>query len=153
MTRHFFPYGIRFRQDRRMELFPAAELLITGRRNRGMPATFHLDSGATVTVLPASDAHALGIPLRHGKKVVIGGISGEPLTGYQQTIGVSFATERRKIPVVFVDRPDVPRILGRDGVFTQFTMVFDEARRRVAFLDASGEREVIDPLFTTEREP
>jgi aspartyl protease len=70
MTRHLFPCGIRFRQDRRVELFPAAELLITGRRNRGIRATFHLDSGATVTVVPASNAHALGIPLHHGKKVV-----------------------------------------------------------------------------------
>ena len=105
MTRHLFPYGIRFRQDRRVELFPAAELLITGRRNRGIRATFHIDSGATVTVLPASDAHALGIPLRQGKQVVIGGISGEPLVGYQHTIGVPFATERINILVMFVDRP------------------------------------------------
>lgn len=94
MTGHIFPYGIRFRHDRRVELFPAAELLITGRHQQGIRATFHIDSGATVTVLPASDAHALGIPLRHGKKVVIGGISGEPLVGYQHTIGVSFETER-----------------------------------------------------------
>jgi hypothetical protein len=40
----------------------------------------------------------------------------------------------------------VPRILGRDGVFTQFIIVFDEARRRVAFLNASAERDIIDSL-------
>jgi hypothetical protein len=79
--------------------------------------------------------------------MVIGGISGEPLDGYQHTIGVTFETGRIKIPVVFVDRPDVPRILGRDGVFNRFAIVFDEAHRRVAFLDSSTERAAIDTMF------
>jgi hypothetical protein len=68
MTRHIFPYAIRFLHDRRIELLPAAELLITGRRKQGMRATFHIDSGATVSVLPASDAKALGIPPAQGQE-------------------------------------------------------------------------------------
>ena len=68
MTRHLFSYGIRLRQDRRIELFPAAELLIQGQRSQGIRATSHIDSGATISVLPASDANALGIALRRGKK-------------------------------------------------------------------------------------
>jgi hypothetical protein len=150
MTRHIFSYGIRLRQDSRIELFPAAELMIQGRRTQGIRATFHIDSWATISVLPASDAKALGIPLRRGKKIVIGGITGEPLQGYQHTVTVALATGRFTIPVAFVEHNDVPRILGRDGVFTQFIIIFDEPRRRVAFLEPDAERTRIDSLFTPD---
>jgi hypothetical protein len=149
MTRHLFSYGIRLRQDSRIELFPAAELMIQGRRQQGIRATFHIDSGATISVLPASDAKALGIPLRNGKKIVIGGITGEPLQGYQHTVAVALATGHISVPVVFAERDDVPKILGRDGVFTQF-IILDEPRRRVAFLEPDAERARLESRFTPE---
>jgi hypothetical protein len=152
MTRHLFPYGIRFRHDRRVELFPAAELLVLGRRGRGIRATFHIDSGASVSLLPASDATALGLSLRGGTPVAIGGIAGEPLHGVQHLVRIAFEAGELRIPVVFVDRPDIPRILGRDGVFDRFAIVFDETRRRVAWLDAAEERDSIDALFTGDRD-
>jgi hypothetical protein len=38
-------------------------------------------------------------------------------------------------------------ILGREGVFTSFAIVFDAGRRRVAFIDGNRERTAIDVLF------
>jgi hypothetical protein len=61
MTRFIFPYGIRFRGDRHIELFPAAELFVKGRKKQGIRAVFHIDSGATLSVLPAGDAKVLGV--------------------------------------------------------------------------------------------
>jgi Aspartyl protease len=150
MSRHIFPYGIRFREDRHIELFPAAELLMKGRRTQGIRAVFHIDSGATVSVLPSSDAKALGLPLRSGKKTVVRGIGGEPLIGYQHMIAVHLDEEKIKMPVVFVDHDRLPRILGRDGVFGRFAVMFDEARRRVSFIDAEKERTMIDHLFSAK---
>ena len=147
MTRHIFPYGIRFREDRQIELFPAAELLIEGRGSRGIRAVLHIDSGATLSVLPASDASQLGIGLHTGKKMLVKGVSGEFLTGYRHTVRVHVGDETLKIPVVFVEHPTVPAILGREGVFTSFAIVFDEARRRVALIDGNTERNAIDALF------
>jgi hypothetical protein len=147
MTRHLFSYGIRVRQDRRIELFPAAELMIQGRRKQGIRATFHIDSGATISVLPASDAKALGMSLPRGKKTSIGGITGELITGYQHTITVMFGTQKIMLPVVFAEHDQVPRILGRDGIFNIFMIVFDEAHRRVAFVDALDDRGLLDGLF------
>ena len=147
MTRHIFPYGIRFREDRQIELFPAAEVLIEGRSNRGIRAVLHIDSGATLSVLPASDASQLGIPLSKGKKMLVKGVSGESLPGYRHTVRVHVGEEKFNIPVVFVEHPNVPAILGREGLFTSFAVVFDEARRRVAFLDGNTERKAIDALF------
>jgi gag-polyprotein putative aspartyl protease len=147
MTRHIFPYGIRFREDRQIELFPAAELLIEGRGSRGIRVVLHIDSGATLSVLPASDARQLGIQLSTGKKMLVKGVSGEFLTGYRHTVRVHVGDEKLKIPVVFVEHPQVPAILGREGVFTSFAIVFDEARRGVAFMDGNKERKAIDTLL------
>jgi hypothetical protein len=149
MTRHIFPYGIRFREDRQIELFPAAKLLIEGRASRGLRAVLHIDSGATMSVLPASDASQLGIRLSTGKKILVKGVSGEFLTGYRHTVRVHVGNETLNIPVVFVEHPYVPAILGREGVFTSFAIVFDEAKRRVAFMDGNRERKAIDTLFPT----
>jgi Aspartyl protease len=149
MTRHIFPYGIRFREHRQIELFPAAELVIEGRGSRGIRAVLHIDSGATLSVLPASDSGQLGLRLSRRKKMLVKGVSGEFLTGYRHTVRVHVGDEQLTIPVVFVEHPNVPAILGREGVFTSFAMVFDEARRRVVFIDGNTERKAIDALFST----
>ena len=70
MSHFIFPYGIRFQEDGRIHVFPAAELVILGKRGRGIRALFHLDSGATTSMLPASDATALGLTMRTGKKML-----------------------------------------------------------------------------------
>jgi hypothetical protein len=49
---------------------------------------------------------------------------------------------------VFIDHPDVPRILGRDGVFSRFIIMFGEMRRRVAFLGSTADRDAVDPFFS-----
>ena len=54
-----FPYGVRFLEDGRVEAFPAADISILGRHGSGIRALFHIDSGATTSVLPAQDAAAL----------------------------------------------------------------------------------------------
>jgi hypothetical protein len=41
----------------------------------------------------------------------------------------------------------MPRILGREGVFSQFGIMFDEAKHRVVFLEERIERATIDSLF------
>jgi hypothetical protein len=150
MTRHIFPYGIRLRGDRHVEVFPAAEVYLKGRGARGIRATFHIDSGAVVSVLPADDARTLGIPLAAGQQAFVQGVASELLQGYQHMIAVEIGNERIKIPVIFIDHPDVPRILGRDGVFSRFIIMFDEVRRRVAFLGSTADRDAVDPFFSDD---
>lgn len=150
MTRHIFPYGIRLRGDRHVEVFPAAEVFIKGRGTHGIRATFHIDSGAAVSVLPADDARELGIPLLAGPQAFVQGVASELLQGYQHTLAIEIGNERIKIPVVFIDHHDVPRILGRDGVFSRFIIMFDEVRRRAAFLESTADRDAVDPLFSDE---
>lgn len=141
MTRIVFPYGIRFREDRRVEIFPAAELAVIGRGTRGIRATFHIDSGAIVTVLPAADAQALGLRLESGKHAHVRGISGDVLNGYQHLITVQVGDRKLKIPAIFVDHVSIPRILGREGIFPRFGIVFDERSAPLYFWTAKVKEE------------
>lgn len=147
MNKLVFPYGIRFQEDGRIEVFPAVEADIVGLRGRGIRATFHLDSGATTSVLPGSDAAVLGFAASEGKKIVVRGITGESLMGRQSSVGIRLNGKRLRIPIIFIESVSVPRILGREGVFPLFGIIFDEAKRRSTFLDASKERRTIDALF------
>ena len=148
MTRIVFPYGIRFQEDGRVDLFPAGEFFILGRGNRGIRAIFHIDSGATTSILPASDAHVLGLRLESGQKILVRGFMGEPAAGYRHLIKIKSGTITARIPIIFVEGATVPRILGREGVFVQFSVLFDEVRKRTAFLDAYKEQKQIEALLS-----
>ncbi len=140
------PYGVRFQEDGRVETFPAAEISILGRGGRGLHAAFHIDSGATVSILPASDAAALGIRLSRGKRMIIRGIGDSFFNGYRHAVAFQFNGRSIKAPAVFVEHAAAPRILGRAGIFPRFVILFDEAKRRTGWLDGK-ERKAVDFIF------
>jgi len=142
-----FPYGVKFQEDGQIAIFPAVEILVLGRHETGIRALFHIDSGATTSILPASDAGVLGLDVKTGKKVLVRGIADESFIGYRHLINVSLNQLKIKIPVVFVENVFVPRILGREGIFSQFGILFDEPKTRTAFFDFKKERKTIDFLF------
>lgn len=49
-----------------------------------------------------------------------------------------------KVRVIFITDASVPRILGREDIFSRFAILFDELKRKTAFLDAVKERKSID---------
>ena len=148
MTSRFaFPYGIRFQEDGKIDVFPAVEILVIGRGGRGIRATFHIDSGATTSVLPLSDADTIGAPVRRTKRVLVRGIGGDAYNGYAGIVAAELGGIKLRLPVIFIEDVAVPRILGREGVFPRFGIAFDESRRRTAFLDSRKERQIINALF------
>ena len=147
MRRFVFPYGIRFQEDGHIGIFPAAEIFVLGNGGKGIRTLFHIDSGAPTTLLSASDAGALGIDIHSGKKILVRGISGEPLLGYTHVVRMQFNGIVLKVPVIFIERATVPRVLGREGIFSRFCIVFDEAKRRILFLENKKEQKIIDSLF------
>ena len=147
MSRFVFPYGIRFQEDGHVGIFPAAEIFVLGMEGRGIRALFHIDSGATTTLLSASDAEALRIDIHSGKKILVRGISGEPLLGYTHIVRMQFNGILLKVPAIFVECAAVPRVLGREGIFSRFCIAFDEAKRRVVFLENKKGQKIIDSLF------
>lgn len=142
-----FHYGIRFQEDGRIETFPAAEVSILNKRGEGIRAVLYIDSGATTSILPAGDAEVLNINLPYGHKMAVKAAFGETVYGYRHDVTVQFENEKLKIPVIFVEYASVPRILGREGVFTKFAVLFDEARRRTVLLNQKNIKKEINNLF------
>ena len=93
-----------------------------------------IDSGAYMTALPKSDAEPLGVIVEKGKLTLVGGISGASVRGWRHDISVRFGGSLIKLPIVFIDDDNAPRVLGRAGVFDKFTIVFEESRKRTGFL-------------------
>lgn len=147
MSRHVFPYGIKFREDSRIETFPAVELSILGRGGKGIRAILHIDSGATMSTLPLGDADVLGLDVRKSKKMLVRGITGDAVGGYRHTVAVVFEGTRVAVPVLFAELESFPRILGREGVFKKFGIIFDEMRQRTGFLDIRKERKALDEVL------
>jgi len=147
MSRFVFPYGVRLKEDGRTEVFPMAEVMMIGRGRKGIRALFHIDSGATTSLVPRDDAELLGLRPEGGARVLIRGVVGEALAGFRHMLTVQFADARYRIPVIFAESSTVPRVLGREGLFSRFGVVFDESKQRTAFLDAARERTRIDALF------
>lgn len=145
--RLILPYGIRLGEKGKIETVPIAHVRIRSSRKKELPGIFVIDSGASTTLLPSADAELLGIILESGVKVLVRGVTGQ-LLGYRHRLTLDIeGVVLRRVPVIFAQSPEVPRVLGREGVFPRFGIVFDEARRRTAFLNQRQERNVINSLF------
>lgn len=143
------PYGIRFNTGGEIEVVPVAHVKIRSSKDpKEILGIFVVDSGANISLLPASDARALGISLEAGEKIYVRGITGRGLTGYRHKITMELEGFRlSSVPVIFAKQEGAPRVLGREGVFPHLGIFFDEAKRRIALLDNRNEREKIESLF------
>lgn len=133
-----FPYGIILREGGLLDVFPAAEVSFLTPDSEWITLFLVLDSGATISALPKSDAVALGIDLKKGRPLSITGINGEITAGWQDEHNVRIGKEIIKIPIVFLDNETSPRVLGRAGIFNRFTMVFEGQKKRSGFIRKSS---------------
>lgn len=147
MKKQIFSYGIRLKEDSHMEVFPAAEINVLGREGAGIRTLFHIDSGATTSMMAHSDAEALGLTVNKGRKMLVHGVTGDALPGYRHMVTFEFIAFKFSAPVIFVEYDGAPRILGREGIFPHFAILFDESKKQVAFLDAKFGRKTIDRLI------
>lgn len=129
-----FPYGIRLKEGGALDIFPAAEITLNSKNGERLSLIFVIDSGATISALPKTDASVLGINLQEGDQFFVSGIEGTMLSGWRHELPVRLGKNFIKIPVVFLNSDSAPRVLGREGLFNKFTIVFEEAERRSGFL-------------------
>jgi hypothetical protein len=69
------------------------------------------------------------------------------MDGYRHLVKIQLGETTLKVPVIFVEKQAVPRVLGREGVFPLFGILFDEEKRRVMFFDGEKDRPLIDSLL------
>lgn len=85
-----------------------------------------VDTGADFTLFPKKDAFIFGIDL--AKETVIDetfGIGGVEKVYFYKNLEVKLGKNELKIPVGFLDRSDIPALLGRQQFLDLFKTTFD----------------------------
>lgn len=136
-----FPYGITLREGGRVETFPAAEVSFAQRDGEWLSLFLIIDSGAMISALPATDAEVFGINLSTGFPMKIYGIGRGSISGWRHELKVRLGVNSLLLPVVFLRDYSGPRILGREGVFDKFLVLFNESRQQSAFISQSSREE------------
>ena len=92
-------------------------------------ATMVVDTGADYTILPSTYAESLGIDLaKDCMPQTTHGIGGPETVFIYKGLIVKLANYQRKIPVGFLERADVPPLLGRHEFLETFRVVFEKHR-------------------------
>ena len=142
-----FPYGITLKKDGEISAVPVAEVAFLNKEEEWLSLFLIIDSGATISALPKSDSVVFGIEAEKGKLVIISGIGGERLRGWQHQIKGRLGGKLIHFPVVFLDKDAAPRVLGRTGIFGKFILVFDEKFKGSGFFDNNNHQAKIIRKF------
>jgi hypothetical protein len=133
-----FSYGITMTESKQLAVFPVARVIIRTKQNEELALIMLIDSGATVSALPKSIATLLGINLKKGKPLRIFGVGGKSIRAWQHSIPIRIGIHGIELPVAFLNSSNSPRVLGREGIFDNFTIVFEESRRQSALLETNS---------------
>lgn len=91
--------------------------------------TFLLDSGAVVTTLPLQAAQDTGVDLSRAKRITLQGFSGVPSFAYLDKIIIKIGNIDYELPATFTESNSTTYILGRKGLFDDFSINFDHEER------------------------
>lgn len=93
-----------------------------------------VDSGATTSIFVGGVADALGIEIENGQETYLGGVGGR-IRGFIHKLELVIAEKKLTVPVVFSREYTVSfNLLGRQGIFENFLITFDEKKKQTIFL-------------------
>lgn len=91
--------------------------------------TFLLDSGAVVSTLPLQAANDTGVDLSKAKRITLQGFSGVPAFAYLDKITIKIGNTDFEFPATFTESSATTYILGRKGLFDEFSINFNHENR------------------------
>jgi len=100
--------------------------------------TFLLDSGAVVTTMPLQAAHDTGVDLSRAKRITLQGFSGVPAFAYLDKVTVKIGDAEYEFPATFTESNSTTYILGRKGLFDDFSILFDHEQRAIIISRKKG---------------
>lgn len=85
-----------------------------------------VDTGADYTLFPYSLAQDFGIQLPYESRSIISrGVGGNQKVYFlKRKLRIWIGTRELNIPVGFIDRDDLPPLLGREGCLNKFSLHF-----------------------------
>lgn len=94
-----------------------------------IPAQAIVDTGADYTLLPKRYASLLEIDLSDCVSETTQGVGGaETIHLYKKSLIIKIGKEEKRIPVGFLERDDIPVLLGRLRCLESFRLIFDKKR-------------------------
>lgn len=114
--------------------YPAADLWVQGKDGHYRLFKLHADSGASISVLTASDALRLGLELTMGEPTALYGVSGT-LKAYVHQVKAKIGEKEFGTSVAFSVSDETPRLLGRKDLFKYFVVSFRESKKKTYFTE------------------
>jgi len=90
---------------------------------------FVLDSGAVISSLPREWAEKIGRDLAFAKRISFKGFGNTVSFAYQSDMTVRLGGEPVSLPVVFTESEGTRALLGRKGLFDQYSILFDHTAK------------------------
>ncbi len=129
-------YYFRYRKERskiEKEIYrPVAGIHLKGNDGNWYLFYTYIDSGADISLFTRTDCELMGYELESGEEHHVGGIAGL-IRIFIHEIPMRIGDEVFNARVGFADKEEVPRLLGRIGVFSKFQICFDENNLSVYF--------------------
>lgn len=92
-----------------------------------------VDSGASISVFTPETAKLLNLTIEKGKEIFLGGVGGR-IKGYIHNLQFRVIEKVFTAPVVFSQEYLASyNLLGRNGVFENFKICFEEKKKTVSF--------------------
>lgn len=111
-------------------LFPVVPLKLRYRKELTKTSAL-IDSGATISIFRPEVAEGLGVEIDSGKEIYLSGVGGR-IRGYLHKLDVEVAGKKFKCPIIFSHEYTISlNLLGREGFFKKFVVIFDEKKREV----------------------
>ena len=90
-----------------------------------------VDSGADFTMFPKKDAYAFGIDLeKETTRSKIFGVGGQEIVYLYENLEIKVGDVKLRIPCGFIDRNDVPALLGRQHFSELFAVCFKDHKTK-----------------------
>ena len=103
---------------------PYAIVLILSKNNEWVPVEMIVDTGADYTLLPKKYAEILGIDLINCVPKTTLGVGGSETVYLYKSLTVRLKNWQKQIPVGFLERDDIPALLGRLEFIEAFEVIF-----------------------------
>lgn len=94
-------------------------------RKKWQPIEMVIDSGADYTLLPKRYAVVLGVRLEECIREKSVGIGGAEMVYQYRYLPIKIGTWEQKVPVGFLEREDVPALMGRLGCIEVIKLIFE----------------------------
>lgn len=95
---------------------------------------FLVDTGAIVSAMPAKETSQMGLNLAFLPRLAVEGYGGQITFTYRGKIDLKLLDDLISLPCVFSDVDQSNYILGRKGLFENYTISFNSERKAVEFI-------------------